>query len=320
MTINKYQNNHDIVIDIDIEQQHLDQLKNEPLLFVNHKNYKSYSPHCIPLSNPFVYHDALVLANIDAVYNLLDMTNVEFIKSDQHNITYMVIGDKQQNASGLIEYIQYRKPNSYGAGYGEWDYHIINLKSFQPYDGYDVNKTLIYNWKQLIIDMNGDLLEKYNLVFGHVDQNDLNLLFIQCIMGLSCSNQHFVLRCFDLTFLTTNIVGQIIYLLSTCFESISIIKPLASETSCYIVCQYINDNNVNVIDLFKQAMTLVNKNNYITSLFSNELPKDFVIWLSQQNNDILKFKFNDMYDLTLLPLALHLPDSLDYDIKNILYN
>lgn len=258
---------------------------------------------CIPLSNMFVYHNALVLANIDAVYNLLNMIDVHLIKSNNQPFTYMVVGDEEAN--GFVEYIQYRRPLSFGVGYFKnLNYQIINAQQFKPYDGYYINKTLKENWKHLISDANGDVQEKYNLVIG----NDHHFV-IQCIIGLSCSNQHFVVLCDNVT---KELNMQIIYLLSQCFTSISIMKPMSmTDNGCYVICEYIKSDINEYIKLLEQGV-----DDHVSSLYNNLLPKNFIDWLEVQIHDINHFKYKDQYDLTKIPLIWNLPDNINYKIKN----
>jgi hypothetical protein len=307
-SFNKSSHPHQMIIHYYINNNVID--FNKYITYDQHDDH----PHmlnsfCIPISNMFTYHHALLLSNIDAVYNLLNIPNINFIKQNNKSFTYMVI-DNHQNANGFVEYIQYRLPKSFGVGYlpynQQWNYKIINAEQFKPYDGFYIDKTLKDNWKELIHDANGDIQEKYNLIICH-DQNNF---IIQCIIGLSCSNQHFVIYCQDVT---KDINSQIIYLLSQCFTSISIIKPISMiDDGCYIICENIKNTINDDIKLLKNSV-----DSDQTSLYDNLLPKDFIDWLHKQVNDIKKFKYDDnQYDLTKIPLIWNLPDYINGKIIN----
>lgn len=257
----------------------------------SHQNYKykknknNYT--CIPLYNPFIYQKALVLANIDAVYNLLDMIHIEFFKTDDRPFTYMIITD-QQPGTGYVEYMQYRRPNSFGVGYGQWDFSHIDAKQYKPYDGYYMNGTLIENFQTIIENANGDIQEKYKLVIC-----DNPHFMINCLIGLSCSNRHFIVSCDDLIH-----HADLIYLLSKAFQHISIINPLSCQQT-FIIYQYKIENINKLIDQVK-------KNTY------QPAPYQFINWLSQQQPQSIK----EDYDWTKIPLVWHIPDYLPPQIKN----
>lgn len=333
--IRRYKNKRNIILSPNIKIINNIHYISEPILFVNEKINYNYN---FNINNIFIYQDALILANMDAIYNLLDMVNVNFIKtSNSKGFTYMIVNNDNKDKGGFIEYIQYRLPNSCGVGFTDtdWDYNYINANTFKPYDGYYLGKNLYYNWEYLIANIANDMPNKYELVICNSgisenfnlrekELNYVNIFIIQCIIGLSCSKKNFVVHCYDLT---SNINAQIVYILSLSFNTIDIIKPISTSNSSdrYIICQGIKHNINDYINILKQSIHNINYHNeYVNSIYDNVLPKDFVIWLTKQNDDVLNYENiikNNNYNINKISLIWHLPEYKEYQlINNYIHN
>lgn len=308
----------------------------EPLMYVNTTLYNQTlnlvsREHNI---NYFINPQITVYANIDAVYNIFDVFYPHLLKRNNvWNFRYLVAQDKKGD---FVRYAQYRKTNAYGVGITEgndWDYQYINTTLFNPYDGYDLTGNISNkeNWKHLIEDANGDVQDKYNLVFCNIiidkdyNRRELELLYvndfiIQTFIGISCTIDKFVVHCYD----THSLIGaQIVFILALCFDSISIIKPLCANVGTsdrYIVCEGIKKNIQPYITLLQNATNDTTQHYYISSLFSNKLPDDFVQWLTDINNEILEYQlmsFDDYY-FDNVSVFLNVPDHVDNKPLNII--
>lgn len=277
--------------------------------------------------NHFINQNVTVLANIDAVYNLLYVRYANFLKrNNQYNFVYLVAQDDEGD---FVRYIQYRKTNAYGAGItrgNNWNYQYINTTIFAPYDGYDLSGDIMTNYNTFTQDAIETIEEKYNLVLCNEVENDvenerekellfINKFIVECIVGLRCTSTcgDFVVHCYDLH---CNINAQIVYLLALCFDSISIIKPFTTDVKTgdkYIICQSKRENvgQLNITDLLRSAIDNIETGEYVSNLFNNELPDDFVSYLTTQNNDVLYYQLRSYknYNFDNAMMYLNLPDN-----------
>ena len=327
LDVNRYINNDIVVLTPDIQYNALFKYQDEPYVYVDQSLFANKNTKNHPM-NYFINQQVTILANIDAVYNLLNVNYANFLKrNNQYNFVYLVAQDNEGN---FVRYIQYRKTNAYGAGItnnNNWNYEYINTVLFEPYDGYDLSGNLIVNYDSFIQDTVETIEEKYDLVICNdfIDGNDerkmemfyVNKLIIQCLVGLSCcsggnnNGGHFVVHCYDLY---SKINAQIVYLLSLCFDTISIIKPFTSDVTTsdkFIVCQYRKDDIEPYIKLLQNAIDNIEQDEYVSNLFSNSLPNDFIAYLTEQNNDILIYQSQsyDDYIFDNAMMYLNLPDN-----------
>lgn len=323
---NIYTNKKEILVPL-IKESLIVNYIDEPLKYVNESLYNK-TLNLASYNHPikyFINQQITIYANIDAIYNLFDIEYPNVLKRNNAlDFTYLVAQDAKGN---FVQYTQYRKTNAFGVGItnnNDWNYKIINTELFNPYDGYDLTGNITSNWKQLIIDANGDIRDKYNLVLCNdyisekYNRSELELLYvdkfiIQCIIGLECSTDKFVVHCYDIH---SVINAQIIYLLSLCFESISIIKPVTSDVSTsdkYIVCEKIRSDIYPYIKLLRDASNYINEHTYISNLFKNPLPKKFTEWLTDRNNEILKYQLMsfDNYNFDNISLYLNVSDYIE---------
>lgn len=342
MYINKYYQENFIHLTPNIQVKNIVDYINEPINYVDKVLYDdafylSPNKHNI---NYFINQQITTYANIDAVYNITEILSPHiFRQNNLLNFRYMVVDDQ---GGDFVRYVQYRKPNAYGVGITkghDWDYKYINTTLFNPYDGYDLSGNVIVkeNWENLIEAANGDIQERYNLVVcnRHIKEDynrrELELLYvqsliIQCIIGLSCSVDKFVVHCYDIT---STVNAQILFILSLCFTSISIIKPFVDHINTsdrYVVCEGIKYDQYNDVknyvkpytELLKDATNYFTSNTYISSLFSNPLPDDFVTWLTDRNNEVLEYQLTsfDNYYFDTASVYLNIPDNITVEPIN----
>lgn len=329
LIINHYVNNNDVILVPDIKYNLLNTYQDEPYLFFDKELYLARENTTInnhPIKY-FVNQNMTILANIDAVYNLLDVYYANFLKrNNNYNFVYLVAQDDEGD---FVRYIQYRKTNAYGAGItreNNWNYQYINTVLFAPYDGYDLTGEITTNYNTFTRDAVETIEEKYGLVLCNDNNNGennilnnrkqeisfVNKFIIECIVGLTCTSTYgtFVLHAYDLH---CHINAQIVYLLSLCFNSVSIIKPFTTDVasgSRYIVCQNKIDSDVGV-SLLKNAINNIIDGEYVSNLFDNELPNDFIDYLTDQNNDVLYYQLQSYnnYNFDNAMMYLNLPDN-----------
>jgi len=95
---------------------------------------------------------------------------------------------------------------------------------------------------------------------------------------------NFVVKVFDTM---TEISAQIIFVLSQCFQRILIWKPVSSgpaNAEQYLICMSRKSLVQDMYQLLAGAARTYQDNIYLTSLFSEDLPEDFITWLTNSNN------------------------------------
>ena len=250
----------------------------------------------------FKYHDSLVLADIDASFNISNRIGGYIIKQDYNNFNYGILND---GPGGFTEYLQYRLPISYGFGMTpsrSCDNNCTYDNCFQ--EGWN-------NWDTQIIDMThfnitcgksgtGDLNKDYNSYISHVkkvnapgldllvinDGNDGNNTSIDYITKLITSLQ--VLKvggnmvC-KLPGITDKLLVELLYITSKCFKKISLFKPLATDLRddiTFIIAQDLNSNNLDTYLFLEDSYNKIKNDtsNHISLI--SEVPTSFISWLN----------------------------------------
>ena len=233
-----------------------------------------------------------------------------------------------EGPGGFIEALTYLRSNNEDQYYGMT---LIDANDYVP--GWKKSKTFLENHNNVNIETgstgNGDLLQKENLLYCYekykntmdlitadggfdfsIDFNKQELvasklLFAQVVFALAMQKNggEFVLKVFDIF---TKSTVDILYLLSTLYDSVYIMKPNTSRianSERYIICkkfvkpkQY--DSLMNrIIDNYHQVNTM----DYITSIFDFSLNYYFINKLEEYNAILGQQQIeNIMYTINLL--------------------
>lgn len=252
----------------------------------------------------FLNRAAIKMANIDAIYNLTGHLMGILKYTNDEPFTFC---DVAAGPGGFTEYMQFRNPNNRGYGMTlkddrlDWNRQRLNFDRFSVTYGNDGTGNLYTNWDYFINWVLGNDNEGVDLVMadGGFDVEDANqyraqeylssrLLLTQIIIGIMCSKEggSFVLKIFDSV---TSVTGQMLYLLSLCFDQLTIFKPVSSRPANaerYIVAKGRRDMNdiVSYIEIIRQALDRYQDEAYLTNIIAQELPEDFIEWLTQINN------------------------------------
>jgi cap1 methyltransferase len=153
------------------------------------------------------------------------------------------------------------------------------------------------------------------------------LLLTQVLPGILCVKLGgvFVCKVFDTVTLFS---AQLLYILSQCFDSIILFKPCSSRpgnSERYIVCKGRKSDITDYIELLSSAAKAYTDEQFVTSLFPEDLPEDFVAWVTHWNNysinnqlevsdNIQKYINNEkvvlpQYDITKFLKIWNLPDN-----------
>jgi 23S rRNA U2552 (ribose-2'-O)-methylase RlmE/FtsJ len=257
--------------------------------------------------HPSIFNNrsGLKLANIDAVHHMSSHVSTP---NSMQSISDFTFCDVAAGPGSFTQYLQYRY--SLGIGYGmtlkipnlDWNTRSIDMKRFTPYYGPNNTGNLYHNWKSFIIFVTDKHPSGVDLVTADggfdfdeiVDKTTVNrqetitsrLLLTEVLIGLGCAKLggNFIVKVFDTL---TTISAQLVFILSQCFEDILIFKPVTSQPTSaerYILCKRRRDNIQGWFQLMSSAADMYDETSFITSLFSETLPVEFVKWLTELNN------------------------------------
>jgi 23S rRNA U2552 (ribose-2'-O)-methylase RlmE/FtsJ len=325
------------------------------------------------LTNPFEFigysmfknRAGVKIANIDAVLNITKKSGFTFDKKQSsENFTFC---DIASGPGAFTQYLQYRYPNSKGYGitirhkFNDWNSKILNMSNFTPYYGDDDSGDLYTNCLNFIDfvkqkEPNGvDLVTgdgAFDNTYDNLEEfNSSRLLLTQTIIGIDCTkiNGNFVVKVLD----TVNeFSAQLIYILSLCFKSIILFKPCSSRPASserYLVCLDRNEQVFSYLSILKNALPYYNDDNYLKSIFTDDLskidlpkidlskidlskpsgqvdgtrgsilPQDFVDWLTLNNNVSINLRL--LIGKNILYVMKYLSPHINFesDINNLMY-
>lgn len=286
----------------------------------------------------FINRAAVKLANIDAVHHI---TNVIFTFDSKQSLNDFTFCDIAAGPGGFTQYLQYRFPKAVGYGITlrseklDWSTRFLDMNRFTPFYGKDNTGNLYNNWEsfiQLVISKqpNGVDLVTADGGFDLEDNMDKSLLhkqeflssrllLTQTLVGIRCTKigGNFVLKVFDTV---TELSAQILLLLSNCFNSIEIFKPVSSRPANaerYIICISRKDNISPYYEILSNASRIYTDSSYLNQLFSNPLPIDFKNWLTYNNSLSIDRQLETAQNI-LLYLQGKIPQIPKYDIDKFL--
>lgn len=254
----------------------------------------------------FIGRAAIKLANIDTIFNITDEI---FTFDNMQSSKQITFCDIAAGPGGFTQYLQFRHPNSKGYGMTkrepklDWNTRVLNMEKFKTFYGSDDTGDLYTGWLQfcelvlrenpqgvdLIMGDGGFDLEKgpnINELLRKQEFLSSRLLLVEALVGIMCTKigGNFVLKCFDTV---TDLSAQLIYILSLCFDKITIFKPVSSRpanSERYIICKKRHSEIKHYIDILREAALLYTSDMYIDNMISNTLPADYIKWLTDINN------------------------------------
>jgi 23S rRNA U2552 (ribose-2'-O)-methylase RlmE/FtsJ len=277
----------------------------------------------------FLNRAAIKLANIDAIYHLTGLIS-NYVRKTVDNIFKFC--DLAGGPGGFSEYLLYRCPQSLGYGItlkGEkgldWSIDKLDLNRFKIFYGDDNTGNLYTNWNWFIDKVGALDGENIDLIVadggfdvdtsGDYERQEFltsRLILTECLIGLSLLKKggSFVVKVFDTV---TEISAQTLYILSCCFEKISIFKPVSSRwgnSERYVICwsRHGRESIVPYVNLLREITKYYktppnNKNSnsegvFVSSFLKNKLPEDFTLWLTLQNNQSID-RISSTFNLTV---------------------
>lgn len=254
----------------------------------------------------FINRAAVKLANIDAVHHVTGKT---FTFKEKQLSDAFTFCDVAAGPGGFTQYMQYRFPNAKGYGMTlrseklDWSTKFLDMGRFTPFYGPDNTGDLYVNWESFIQFLLGQQPKGVDLVTadGGFDLEDTRdktllhrqeylssrLLLTQALVGIGCTKigGDFVVKVFDTV---TNISAHVLFILAQCFEKILVFKPVTSRPANaerYVICRNRRVEVQSYYQLLAEAAHTYEENLYVTELFKDQLPDNFVQWLTTINND-----------------------------------
>lgn len=286
----------------------------------------------------FINRAAVKLANIDAVHHV---TEDIFTFDQRQSLKPFTFCDVAAGPGGFTQYLQYRFPNAKGYGMTlrneklDWSTKFLDMTRFTPFYGTDNTGNLYTNWEQFVQFTLTNQPQGVDLVTadGGFDLEDTRdktllhrqeflssrLLLTQALVGIGCTKigGNFVVKVFDTV---TNISAQILFILAQCFESIIVFKPVTSRPANaerYVICRNRRQNVQSYYQLLLQAANAYEDTNYLTSLFAEPLPTNFIQWLTASNNESINRQLTAAQNI-LQYLQGNTPEIPEYDIHKFL--
>ena len=295
VTLNKYLNKLKLQIDNNCDNWDFVKKYTNPYEFIhtNVPNNKKCISKLKPLSRSF--------------YKMIEITNMLHLLDDFKN-TNINTFHLAEGPGGFIEAITYMRKNIND------NYHGMTLINDDPHvPGWNKSANFLKDNSNVNIlygpSNNGDLLDVENLKFCNekygntmniitadggfdfsIDFNKqeilaTNLLFAQVSFAIAMqkNNGHFILKIFDIFTKTTS---DIIYLLSTLYKQVFIVKPSTSRlanSEKYIVCKYFKGNNPLIIHNIISQFHKLKENEFITSILDFNLDLYYLNKIEEYN-------------------------------------
>lgn len=344
----------DLVSDLNILELNLDSL--------TPKQYHILETVTNPFSkignSIFINDGAVKLANIDAVFNITDSIKGDLGLLPSHlsrRYVYVTLGDP---VGSLAQYIQYRKKFTMGYGMSLSSDNKLDLTKvetrgpnvyFQEWGdfeyGGDGTGNLYTNIVPLIKKMREfyvhglDLVVATGYVKSDIDSNkqktniesdeirNYRLLVNEIYGGIRLVKEGgiFVIKIFTIY---TDAMINLIYLVTSCFDKIYIIKPVTSSNVLderYLVCiGFKGDEKVkNQLKLLKRLIKIINnennkeKENNLPYL-DLDIPNDFEIYIKNINNYVLGLKINVLDNMVKVRKNGMYSNKMEYSISKLL--
>jgi len=225
------------------------------------KNQNLYDPFHNVSFAPFLNRDAIVLANIDAVFNFSKHTSGYIMPQETKDYTFATIDDED---NGFIQYMLYRNPNSYGYGISSKPInkvidvtHFNFLRSEIRHDNCFVNFV-----KSVEVTGVDTVIGNYS---NQINSQGYLIRLLTCLKIISIGGTFVCKIRFDET------LSKLLYITSKCFEKITLFKPISTSAYdgvYYVIAQNANKNNLSEIS-------------HLANYERTEVPDDFMNWLHQ---------------------------------------
>jgi len=227
------------------------------------------------LDTIFPERSSMVLANIDAVFNLTGQVSGYLLPQNTKEYDYGVLGDSK---AGYVEYMQYRLPVSTGFVYCSKSLNNERINK----DNLD-----ILNPTDLAFNDIRESDQKYVKYVTSIIPDGLDLLISNNTMKNSLSNGLKTLKTggklvirFDDSNLADKKLLDLIYITSMNFEKINLFKPISEDLNgfwSYLIAENYHNQPSQWLDLIHNETNI-------------KLPRNFTNYIEEYNNSLNNLK------------------------------
>ena len=261
---------------------------------IDNKYENLFDPFRNVSASPFMNRDAIILSNIDAVFNFNKHTSGYIIKQETKDFNFATIDD---GPGGFTEYIFYRNPNSYGYGMtpkeNPYNTNILDLTHFNITYGQSGEGDLKKDYKSFIKYIRTVEAIGVNVVIGNSD-NNINgtdyMLRLMVALGVIKIGGTFISK---IPIIDSRFMIDLLYITSQCFNKITLFKPLSTDTNnkiYYIIAEDARRNNIEWMGYVEESYTSSTRESKSIISLIDKIPNYFVKWVTEYNNLILLYK------------------------------
>jgi len=262
----------------------------------------------------FSHRDALILANIDAIYHLTG-NNLGYVGKQTRIPDYSYALLECYNP-GFFEYLQWRLPASYGYFFSNYqlEYSKFNNKTFEVKSGNVIYDSLNYssfleqkNKKGLQLVIGSGLFQVKE--YKKQEFYSSRILLSESLLAIKtlASGGSLVLRTGQTL---SRISAEIIFILSQCFNTILFFRPVSLDPNNqqkYLICLNLRENIKKYQKILQEVYKSYTDFKYIYT-FISDLPRKFETWFKKQNNIITVYRESSKYNWNKLLISWGLPE------------
>lgn len=313
---------NEIVCDYDLYEQ-----RNNLIDYKNKKLTPEIIEKVIPftiLTSNFKYKDAVKLANIDAILNVLPQKinngSIPFYKTDGVYMFCDIGGGK----GGFYEYMTFRFPDnsSFGTTSRDNEYDTKWLMRTRrnkliTFYGSNGSGNLLTIWDEFYRKMIAQFQEGCDFVSGNIEidetlgivdplENEImtsEFILIECMLGIRLTNRgrNFVCRMVDTNTLFSR---DLLYLLSLAFEEVYLFKPITSNhvtEEKYVICKNATIYKNDIAEMLEKVVLSYNDDVRVVRIINdNIIPDEFNKTLYEMNNLFLQHQTEILNKINML--------------------
>jgi len=295
----------------------------------SHKDYKKYEKEVCPMlkvgKSIFIDKKSITLAYLDILFDITKHINSFLAYQTLGNFVYISIEGLK---GSWIQYIQYRRPQSFGYGF---NYHKTNYKNEYldltrlnelEYNNNNNNNNINDKTNSFIKDVLSYQPDGVDMIVYQGDNNIIESRYSTLISFLTLKKGGDYIMKISNTY--DKKIADMLYMISILFEKIILYKPILSSycnSETYLIAKNFKGRQGDMekyIDIYKE---IVKEDKYIINIsddfkkwilsYNNELINLVNTYMDKVNNLIKNIKVEDIpkYNLYRCLVVLDLPDN-----------
>jgi hypothetical protein len=249
-------------------------------------NYESAVQKTVP-SPPctFLIPSAVKFANIDAALTFTQMQNGGYMPKSYQSYHYLILEDDEHNDGGLVEYIIYRLPKSFGTGWtSRTDIHPYKFVRTNENSAAAVSASAKETFP-MGTDCNFYVSKCIYFTDTEMYQKQWNALaqfLYYSLQTLKISRNMLLIIPLPIDSIAP-LSKQICYFISTCFEAVVMFRPVSFHPNTCQIAFY-GTGFLNTVNLNRM---LQRSSNYKSKLYEN-IPLSFTKWFETQVDECIQ--------------------------------